>query len=66
MPKHQHHRIVLYTSDTRIIKVKSIVIYRSHDKVKILKYYTVLHSKPVTVLKVYLNYNQCSVTADRV
>jgi len=64
MRKLQHQGISLYTNDTRIIKVKSIVIYRRHDKVTRLKQYTILHSKLVTVLKVYLNYSQCSITAD--
>jgi len=34
MRKLQHQGISLYTNDTGIIKVKSIVIYRRHDKVK--------------------------------
>jgi len=66
MRKHQHQWISLYTNDTRIIQVKSIVLYRHHDKVEKLKYIPVLHSKTVTVLEVYFKYNQCSITADRV
>jgi len=39
-------------------------MYRRYNKVKRLKHYIGLYSKPVTFLKVYLNYNQCSINAN--
>jgi len=55
----------VYTELTKTIKVQSIVIYRRHNKLKGLKHHLGLYSKPVTILKVFLNYNQCSINANR-
>jgi len=54
MRKYHHQEISLCTKVTKTVKAKSIVKYRCHNKVKILKHHIGLYSKPVTVLKVYL------------
>ena len=49
---------------TETLKVKSTVICGCHNKVQRLKHHVALESKPVIVLKVYLNDNQCSINAN--
>jgi len=58
---HHHQGVSLYTKITKSINVKSPVIYWCQNKVNILKHDVVLYSKPVRVLQVYLNYNQCAI-----
>lgn len=63
--QHYRQRISLCTKVTKTIKIKSTVIYGNHNKVKGLKLHIVLYSKADTVLKVYINYNQYSINANR-
>jgi len=52
MRKHHRQEIALCTEVIKTVKVKSIVKYRCHNKVKKLKHHIGLYSKPTTVLKV--------------
>jgi len=62
---HHHQRISLLTKVTKTIKTKSTVIYGSHNKVKSLKLHVVQYNKADIILKVHINYYQCSINANR-
>ena len=62
--KHHNQGVTLYTKVTKYIKEISthiyIYIYRCHNKIK---HQMVLYSKLLTILKVFLNCNQCAINA---
>ena len=54
MYKHHYQGFSTYSEVTKHIDVNSTVIHKCHNKVKRLQHHTLLHSKLVTSLKIFL------------